>query len=153
MRFENVPEEVLELLPAMLRSPVFPVQKEIANAIGADQAFISRVMNREVKRVTQRVANLWEYARQHAEAEKNAGAASSDIDVEISSGPAVRSRSAGREKSTAKRVAPASLQYADEAISGVKAYLADGYDARLILEQIQVLRRAQHVRRPGRSRL
>lgn len=42
-------------------------------------------------------------------------------------------------------------RYNDDALAGVKAYLKDGYDARLIVEQLAVLRRAQRVRVPGRS--
>lgn len=43
MRFEDVPDDVLELLAAMLRVPGLPVQKDIARAIGADQALASLI--------------------------------------------------------------------------------------------------------------
>src|SRR3546814_8932774 len=38
----------------------------------------------------------------------------------------------------------------NEALSDLKAYLNDGYDPRLIVEQLVVLRRAQKLRRRGR---
>src|SRR3546814_5137858 len=40
----------------------------------------------------------------------------------------------------------------NEALSDLKAYLNDGYDPRLIVEQLVVLRRAQKLRRRGRRR-
>lgn len=151
MRFEDVPDDVLELLAAMLRVPGLPVQKDIARAIGADQALVSRVRNREVKRVTPRIANLWNYVNQRIAEQRRAGAASEEIDSDVSKNALLKPKRRARHLPNVSTLGPAS-QYADDAISGVKAYLADGYDARLILEQIQVLRRAQHVRRAGRSR-
>jgi hypothetical protein len=56
-----------------------------------------------------------------------------------------------RDRSTMKGRAnrEAVDDYASEAVNGIHMYLADGYDARLIVEQIAVLRRAQRIRRTG----
>ncbi|MEG3143787.1 hypothetical protein U1839_03900 [Sphingomonas sp. RT2P30] len=154
MRDDEIPEDVLERLPRMLTSAHLPVQLVIAKAIGADQPFVSRVLNGEVKRVTDRVERLWKYASSRiAEAERAVDAVA---DLERESLPAGDGGVAGhaaqpRLQNESTDAFTGSDAYADDALSGVKAYLADGYDPRLIVEQLVVLRRAQQVRRPGRT--
>ena len=153
MRDDEVPGDVLERLPPMLRSAHLPVQSVIAKAIGADQPFVSRVLNGEVKRVTERVERLWRYASSRmAEAERAVDAVA-ELECEArpaaGGGATVHDARPGRQKQSTV-TSTGSNAYADDALSGVRAYLADGYDPRLIVEQLVVLRRAQQVRRPGR---
>lgn len=149
MRDDEIPEDVFQRLPRMLRSAHLPVQSVIAKAIDADQPFVSRVLNGEVKRVTNRVERLWRYASSRmAEAERAVDAVA---DLEREARPPADGGAAGPGRRKPPTDTPiGSDVYADDALSGVKAYLADGYDPRLIVEQLVVLRRAQQVRRPGR---
>lgn len=131
----------------MLASAQLPVQERIAEDLGVDQPFISNARNGRLKRITPRVVRLHEYATMRIAAAAAAQAAADEIDAEVA--PAFPSSSskpiAGNTPSSAVR------RYDDDALAGVKAYLKDGYDARLIVEQLAVLRRAQRVRVPGRS--
>jgi hypothetical protein len=153
MQGNKTPEDVLQQLPRMLRSAHLPVQSVIAKAIDADQPFISRALNKEVKRVTARVERLWRYASSRiAEAERAVDAVA-DLEREsrMTADEDATSHTARPKRQKQSMDAPTrSDAYADDALSGVQAYLADGYDPRLIVEQLVVLRRAQQFRRPGR---
>ena len=127
----------------MLGSAQLPVQERIAQDLGVDQPFISNARNGKLKRVTPRVTKLHEYARMRIEAASIAHTAANEIDAEAPPNPA--SPASGKPPSATRH------RYAEDALAGVKAYLQDGYDARLIVEQLAVLRRAQRVRVPGRS--
>lgn len=120
---------ILERLASLLGSPFLPVQEVIAREVGCDQPFISRAANRRLIRITDRVTELRRYAIMRIRAERLAGHAAS-----------------ANKRQTDQGI---DGDYADEAVSGLHMYLADGYDARLIVEQIAVLRRAQRIRRPG----
>jgi hypothetical protein len=138
---EMTEDQILDELAKMLASPQIPVQKQVAADLGVDQPFISNARLGKLRRVTGRVINLFEYASARVEAGRAAEAAAAGLEAELGSGePAPRRRSR-------RKAAP----YEADALAGVKAYLRDGYDPRLIVEQLAVLRRAQRVRRPGRA--
>ncbi|GAA0444123.1 MULTISPECIES: hypothetical protein [Sphingomonas] len=154
MRDDVMPDDALEKLAKMLRSTHLPVQTTIANAIGADQPFVSRVLRGEVKRVTPRVERLWKYASSRIAEAERASEAVADVERELTSDYAGTediqpARRSGRKRRTNLELV--SETFAADALSGVKAYLEDGYDPRLIVEQLVVLRRAQQVRRAGRA--
>lgn len=140
-------ESILKELAVMLASPQLPVQERIAKDLGVDQPFVSNARNGKLKRVTPRVIRLREYASMRIDAAAAAKSAAEEIDAEVES----TSSTARRRPESRVPSSSAVRRYDDDAIAGVKAYLQDGYDARLIVEQLAVLRRAQRVRIPGRS--
>lgn len=144
----------------MLRSPQFPVQSVVAAEIDEDQPFVSRAMNGSLVRVTTRVRKLWNYANERMASVDAAEAAIKEMDVAINEedvwtdpkSPGSPERPIDRKQASNTLPTSACKAFDMEAIAGVKAYLDDGYDPRLIVEQLAVLRRAQRLRRPGRLR-
>jgi len=136
----------LEVLSQLLGSSQLPVQQIIAREVGVAQSLVSRARTGKLTRITEKVQRLVDYVHSRIEAE------------EVAASLAV---STAAENAEQQDVDPAILDadtsksslfssYSKQAIEGVRAYLRDGYDPRLIVEQIAVLRRAQQVRRPGR---
>ena len=115
-------------LAKWLRLPEMPSQSEIARQIGCDQPFVWRARNRELKRVTERVEKLWNYAAMRAAA---IGPQAPSVQRGKASNPAATIRSKRPE--------------ARAAMTRVRAYLRDGFDAQVLADQIDVLRRAQRV--------
>lgn len=144
-------------LQVMLRSDQLPVQQEIARKLGVAQSMISRARDGKLSRVTLKVQALIDYATSIARAEVVAATAGAAIDAdaaEAASPEEIASydyRSAVGPLAKSTDIDPAA-SFASDAIKGINAYLDDGYDPRLIVEQLVVLRRAQHVRRAGRPR-
>jgi hypothetical protein len=142
--------ELLGELTRLLASAQLPVQQEIAAAAGVHQSLVSRAQNGHLKRMTAKVRTLLEYARSRAGAEEAAAAAAKSVDAEEVGGPA--SADGGIDRGSARLADAAAECLRREALDGVETYLQEGYDPRLIVEQLAVLRRAQRLRRPGRSR-
>lgn len=147
------PEKLLAELKGLLASDQLPVQMEVAKAAGVHQSLVSRARNGQLKRSTKKVAALLDYARSCVDAEERARVAAQAIDVEADDATSVVAASPRRTGSK-----PASAPSDDrvgaeafrqQALEGVDAYLNEGYDARLIVEQLVVLRRAQRLRRSG----
>src|SRR3546814_552107 len=139
---------VLEELVRLRKSPLLPMQSTIAREIGEYQPFVSNASRGILKRVTTRVTKLYKYASSRIKAEERARKAAQSAEDEI-----------GREIDdfafrTHQRANGDTMRTVDpvvnEALSDLKAYLNDGYDPRLIVEQLVVLRRAQKLRRRGR---
>lgn len=151
----NRPDDILRDLAKMLGSPQIPVQARVAADLGVDQPFVSNARNGRLKRVTPRVRRLIEYATMRVDGAKAGKAAADEIDAEVESvtlGSARLPNSGPRSEGTSPvGGATDARRYDEDALAGVKAYLDDGYDPRLIVEQLAVLRRAQRVRRPGRA--
>lgn len=134
---------ILERLALMLASPQLPVQQVIAGEAGITQSLVSRARNGKLRRVTGKVRRLAEYAGGRIGAEELAVIAAQAIDSEFAPKKSVsEGTAAGLPKPPPKR-------YRKEALDGLRSYLDEGYDPRLIVEQLAVLRRAQKVRRPG----
>lgn len=154
MRSEtDSPTALLEELRLLLQSAQLPVQMEIAAAAGVHQSLVSRARNGRLRRVTSKVQALFDYARMTARAEERAIAAASAMDAEevaqnVDAGATREKAAGGREVRKGGR--HADDPFSRQAKEGLDAYLAEGYDPRLIVEQLAVLRRAQRVRRPGR---
>lgn len=110
--------DLLDRLAAALRKAGMPTQSAISRVVGVDQPLVSRASRGELKRVTERVRRLCEYA------ERKAG--------EIDGLSAARARRARRRPSLAL-----------EAMSDCRDYLKDGCDPVVLREQLKVLRRAQ----------
>lgn len=144
------PSNFLAELAELLQSPLLPVQSTIAKEIGEDQPFVSNAGRGILKRVTKRVTKLYEYASSRIEAEERARKAARSVDDEV--GRTVGKAAIVNRKAAGGEMADAGESTSDEAMSDLKAYLDDGYDPRLIVEQLVVLRRAQQLRRPGRRR-
>jgi hypothetical protein len=137
-------EQILKELARMLTSSLIPVQKRIAADLEVDQPFISNARLGKLRRVTPRVIALFEYARVRIASGAAAEAAAAGIEAELAT---------DGEPTSRRRLRHRAAPYEADALAGVKAYLRDGYDPRLIVEQLAVLRRAQRVRRPGRAPL
>lgn len=149
------PELILSRLAVLLTSGYLPVQEVIAAELGCDQPFISRATNGRLSRITKRVMDLRRYAVMRIRAERQAVRAEIDLSRELSSPKgrgAILHPVSGRRSGKAESRPEIVDDYADRALEGIRMYLNDGYDARLIVEQIAVLRRAQRVRVPGRRR-
>lgn len=125
----------------MLASSQMPVQQRVAKDVGVAQSLVSRARSGRLRRITPKVRRLIEYATTRVESERLAEVVAKDLDAETHA-------SFSSEEAPPERRA-SSNRYRKEAIEGVKAYLKDGYDPRLIVEQLAVLRRAQQLRRPG----
>lgn len=136
----------LEVLSQLLGSSQLPVQQIIAREVGVAQSLVSRARNGKLTRITEKVQRLVDYVHSRIEAEEVAASLAVSTAAENAEqqdvGPAILD--ADTSKSSL------STSYSKQAMEGVRAYLRDGYDPRLIVEQIAVLRRAQQVRRPGR---
>jgi hypothetical protein len=133
---------VLERLAVMLASDQMPVQQVVAHEAGVAQSLVSRARNGKLRRVTAKVRALAEYAGGRIGAEELAAIVAGVIDAEAAS---------ASQDAEAVSVGAAKLpkRYRKEAMDVIKSYLDDGYDPRLVIEQLAVLRRAQRVRRPG----
>jgi hypothetical protein len=143
---------ILKRLALLLESPFLPVQELIAREVGCDQPFVSRAANRRLIRITDRVTDLRRYAVMRVRAERIAANVSSAGDRwrgTKDAGKVGTPESHGRSSIKGRPNKEDVGDYASEALSGIHMYLADGYDARLIVEQIAVLRRAQRIRRTG----
>lgn len=139
-------ERWLDRLSALLRSDQMPKQEELAAQVGVAQSLVSRARNGKLRRKTDKVVALWDYASSLITAEQLARTAAAEIDAGASA-PAPD----GEPAMKGKRPKPArDRAFRKAAETGIKAYLDDGYDPRLIVEQLAVLRRAQQVRRLGR---
>lgn len=109
---------LLDRLAKALRMAGMPTQTAISRAVGVDQPLVSRARRGELKRATQRVRALCEYAeRKAAELE--------ELDVD-------RARRAKRKPSLAREV-----------LKDCRHYLSDGCDPAVLRDQLKVLRRAQ----------
>lgn len=137
----------LDVLARLLGSDQLPVQQAIAKEVGVAQSLISRARNGKLTRITDNVRKLIDYAHSRA------GAADLEVIARASVDADVREAELSVDApvvQVSKRAAPVA-NYSKEAREGLKAYLKDGYDPRLIVEQLAVLRRAQQVRRAGRK--
>jgi predicted XRE-type DNA-binding protein len=146
---------MLAELEMLLASDQLPVQEEVAEAAGVHQSLVSRARNGQLKRITGKVEALLEYARSRVDAEQVAAAAAKAIEVDLAKVPessvADDEPVTGTRRSARRRVDAAVDGYRRQARDGVETYLNEGYDPRLIVEQLVVLRRAQRLRRPGRE--
>lgn len=147
---------ILRELRELLASDQLPVQQEIARVAGVHQSLVSRAQNGQLKRRTPKVDMLLEYARSHAGAAAAAVAAAAALDQESGKLDPPDSSADDTGNEGKRRKAPpgstAAEAYRRQARDGIETYLNEGYDPRLVVEQLAVLRRAQRVRRPGKPR-
>jgi len=121
----------LKVLATLLGSPGFPNQAMVASAIGCDQPFISRARAGKLSRVTPRVERLWDYAQSRISTMQMADAARQAYEQNAP------------DRDRWKRPALNEQGFRESATVGLQQYLDDGFDPRLIVEQLAVLRRAQ----------
>lgn len=142
--------EILTELKLLLGNDQLPVQQEVARAAGVHQSLVSRALSGQLRRVTGKVNALLEYARSRA------GADAALLAAKMARGmtTTVASTTRKTERKSDPRSAPevAAESYRRQARDGIETYLSDGYDPRLLVEQLAVLRRAQRLRRPGKNR-
>ena len=127
----------LELLARKLADPRIPVQMVVAKEAGVPQSVVSRALNRKLARVTGNVRRLMTYANSRVPGEPGRN------DAPDLAGP------------TRLLAAPSPLRRSGDlgrdAEEELRDYLRDGYDPGVVIAQIDLLRRAQRVRRPGRT--
>lgn len=107
----------LKILAEQLRQDGMPTQAVIAEAIGADQGFVSLAKAGKLKRTTPRVVALAQYVSSRI----------SDMRITPADGMA----------------ASPTLSAESSAADCLRRYLDDGYDETIVIEQLAVLRRAQ----------
>lgn len=142
-------EALLAELKALLASDQLPVQEEVARAAGVHQSLVSRAFNGQLKRVTEKVGALLDYARSRVGAEQRAAAVVEAIDAATVEPPTAEGAAVRTARAARRRGGKAAEAYRREARDGVNNYLDEGYDPRLIIDQLIVLRRAQRLRKSG----
>lgn len=122
--------DILKRLAMMLADPRMPVQQAVGEAANVPQGLVSMAANGRLKRVTARVRRLVEYSDNFL-GSANLGAEAEDT---------------GEVPEAADAFHPAEVAAENE----LKDYLREGYDPVVVIAQLDVLRRAQQVRRPMR---
>lgn len=126
-------DEFLRRLRTRLHDRALPPQEVIASAIDTDQPFISRAKRGALKRITSRVRRLDAYLSRHA-----SRSADQTVADDTTSGP-VQNRSKSRRRTKRER----DEQEAKLARRSCEAYLSEGYNPRVLINQIDLLRQAQ----------
>lgn len=114
----------LEDLKRRLMTPGLPTQTALAKGAGVDQALVSRARNGQLKRVTDRVRELSNYVDQRIATMRIAASLPSPT------------RSTGRRRVKVPRETKLVLRRCRE-------YLDDGHDPKVLLDQLEILRRIQ----------
>lgn len=130
-------EKFFSRLRTRLNDRALPPQEVIAAAINTDQPFISRAKRGSLKRVTARVRRLDAYLTHHASLSANLTEMGDDM-----RGPP-RHRSGTRRRKKPKR----DEREAKLALNSCEAYLSEGYNPRVLIDQIDLLRQAQSTSR------
>jgi hypothetical protein len=123
--------DILERLAVMLADPRMPVQQVVGKAANVPQGFVSMAANGRLKRVTARVRRLIEYSDNLL----------GSVDLRA------QAEDTGKVPETADELHPAEIAAENE----LRDYLREGYDPTVVIAQLDVLRRAQQVRRPMRG--
>lgn len=148
----------LKALAKLLVVEGMPVQAVIAREAGVSQPTVSRAVHGLIKRPSAGARKLWTYgqARMRVLASQPASDCTNDP---LSKRSAAEGRSdLGSPAGRRRRATPARQVYnqrdgtlsridrstlAREALEGLKHYLDDAFDPRLVIDQLAVLRRAQ----------
>jgi|TARA_R110002012_G_scaffold45294_20_gene120505 hypothetical protein len=130
---------LLAELSIMLRSRRLPPQLTIAAENDVNQSTVSRAKNGAFKSVTPTLEKLHAYARSRVGNLLEVEGANIEVrrrEIEAKAIEDARTPHKADEKERALS--------RQEALRGLEAYLADGFDPALIVEQLRVLRKAQH---------
>lgn len=130
METASTDSDILSRLAVMLADPRMPVQQSIAKAADVPQGLVSMAANGRLKRVTGRVRRLIEYSDNLLES--------------------MEPRRQADDKGEVPKVADAFHSAVIAAEIELKNYLREGYDPAVVIAQLDLLRRAQQVRRPSR---
>ncbi|MDE1918030.1 MAG: hypothetical protein KGJ57_19370 [Sphingomonadales bacterium] len=148
MRDDRQPTPILLAeLRQLLGSDQLPVQQEIASGAGVHQSMVSRARRGQLRRWTDKAEALLKFARSRV-GEQQAALAAAEAMKKNPVGVARRPKGA-EARGTIPSEATMEV-FRQQALRGIETYLSDGYDPRLVVEQLAVLRRAQRVRRAGR---
>jgi predicted XRE-type DNA-binding protein len=142
--------ELLAELKLLLESDQLPVQQEVARAVGVHQSLVSRAQNGQLRRITRKVNALLDYARSRAGIEVAERAAAKALEIAATI-PSPEPETARKDEPRPSSDASADA-FSRQARDSIETYLSDGYDPRLVVEQLAVLRRAQRLRRSGKRR-
>lgn len=126
-------DEFLTRLRTRLNDRALPPQEVIASAIDTDQPFISRAKSGSLKRVTARVRRLDAYLSRHASLSANL----------VKPGNTVRGSAPNRSKKHQRAKHRPDEGEARLARKSCEAYLSEGYNPRVLIDQIDLLRQAQ----------
>lgn len=122
--------DILSRLARMLADPRMPVQQAVGKAANVPQGLVSMAANGRLKRVTARVRRLVEYSDNLL----------GSVDLRA------QNEKTNEVLEVADEVHPAEIAAENE----LRDYLREGYDPAVVIAQLDLLRRAQQVRRPTR---
>lgn len=154
------PAVSLETLAQRLALEGMPPQSIVALEAGVSQPTVSRAMRSQIKTITRSVRKLWSYTERRLEVLQATPATPQKImSASVKAdGPAQSALSRRRRARPLPRVQPGASARSSEsdqgelaiaALDGLRDYLADKFDPKLVIEQLAVLRRAQD---PARRR-
>lgn len=133
-------------LAERLRVVGMPSQSVIARETGVSQSTVSRAAHGLIKTRSEGACRLWAYTSGRVEV--IGGAGPKELATGATRAPGTPRRRPRRRASARNAAAPdlsamSKVELVELAVAGLKDYLADAFDPRLVIEQISVLRRAQ----------
>lgn len=123
-------DDFLKRLQARLNDRALPPQEVIASAIDADQPFVSRAKSGSLKRITDRVRRLDDYLSRH-------------VSLSVKADDRARSPAPGRSKPRPRADPERDETETKLARKSCETYLSEGYNPRVLIDQIDLLRQAQ----------
>jgi len=144
----------LETLARRLTFEGMPPQAVVALEAGVSQPTVSRAMRSQIKTVTRSVRKLWSYTEKRLDVLRAAPMPPSENSPRTAEAPqlAEPKTTVRKRARPLPRVRPDAISYSSEevggelataALEGLRDYLADKFDPKLVIEQLAVLRRAQ----------
>lgn len=137
----------LEVLSKRLSLTGMPAQAVIANEAGVSQSTVSRAIQGSIRTGSRGAIALWKYAEARAailDRPDTQVGGSKARPVEQKPGRKRKNRVARLRSATSSEETPLSRKHLEAAAyKGLRDYLSDAFDPRLVIEQLAVLRRAQ----------
>lgn len=137
----------LKVLSKRLSLTGMPAQAVIAKEAGVSQSTVSRATQGSIRTGSRGAVALWKYAEARAALLDQSGAQSLGSKAKSDEALQTRKRKprVPRTRSaTSSGEPPLSRKHLEEAAyKGLRDYLSDAFDPRLVIEQLAVLRRAQ----------
>ena len=136
----------LEVLSKRLSLTGMPAQVVIANEAGVSQSTVSRAIQGSIRTGSRGAIALWKYAEERAAIlDRPLESAESEIKPDAQIPDRKRRPRVARLRSATSpdEPLPSRKHLEEAAYKGLRDYLSDAFDPRLIIEQLAVLRRAQ----------
>lgn len=137
----------LRVLSKRLSLAGMPTQAVIANEAGVSQSTVSRAIQGSIRTGSRGAVALWKYAEARAALLDRPATQIGDSSAQPDEQKLARKRKprvARLRSATSSDEPPLSRKHLEEAAyKGLRDYLSDAFDPRLVIEQLAVLRRAQ----------